>query len=273
MGGLLKRWLLVRTDMRPTYNKRWYHCTYTVDWATFAIVLGVALVLEVIVNPVDRYLPLDDPDVSYPAKKDYVPTFALAPLVVGPPIIFALFQVIYRSRHDFHHATLGFALALSITLLITDIIKPIIGRYRPDALALIAEGSDREARLSFPSGHSSISWAAMTYLSLYLTAKLHVYSEPQGTIALKAIAALSPMVVSGAVACSRVADYHHHVEDVIAGSLLGSAMAVCFYLVYYPALYKTYCHCPLTRWTLDEPKEATTDLPLYDVKGATAGKW
>ncbi len=84
-----------------------------------------------------------------------------------------------QSAHDFHHASLGLAEAVLFTLLFTDVLKVVCGRYRPDwygsapppnnasffgrliqyryarqglSGAIISDG-----RQSFPSGHASVS--------------------------------------------------------------------------------------------------------------------
>lgn len=49
-----------------------------------------------------------------------------------PITVFAVYQVLFRSLHDFHHACLGLLTSLVVTLVFTDAIKLTAGRYRPD---------------------------------------------------------------------------------------------------------------------------------------------
>lgn len=84
-----------------------------------------------------------------------------------------------------------------------------------------------EARLSFPSGHSSYSGYCMLFLIIYVEARLILlrlrYIKP-----LIQLAAFSAAFVT---ALSRISDYHHRGTDVIGGAVLGKLLfKVCFRL-------------------------------------------
>lgn len=84
-----------------------------------------------------------------------------------------------------------------------------------------------EAQMSFPSGHSSLSFCGMTFLSLYLQDQLVPTSAkssslPPGVIMMNRVVSLSPYAWALFVAASRVHDFWHFASDVIAGSLLGT---------------------------------------------------
>eukprot|EP00850_Spirogloea_muscicola_P005387 SM000024S07849 [mRNA] locus=s24:875423:876485:- [translate_table: standard] len=85
----------------------------------------------------------------------------------------------------------------------------------------------REGRRSFPSGHSSWAFAGLGFLSLYLASKLYLNSR-KGFV-YKSVLVLLPLLGALAVGISRIDDYWHHWTDVLAGSLLGLAMAGTFY--------------------------------------------
>jgi len=77
--------------------------------------------------------------------------------------------------------------------------------------------------LSFPSGHSSISFAGNALLALFLR---HALGVPQGVFhTLSAVAAGAPLGLATWVACTRIRDRFHNVVDVVCGSLLGIACA------------------------------------------------
>jgi diacylglycerol diphosphate phosphatase/phosphatidate phosphatase len=231
---------------------RWWNWYFLVDWV---LILGL-LVTELIVttfflSPYDRYLPPNDPTVSYPLLDDIVPTWSLAFVdVLGPIVIFLFLQIWMRSGHDFHHACLGLLQALVFTMIFTDSIKFAAGRYRPDYLARVSSNSSasvlRDGRQSFPSGHSSVSFAAMVYLSLYLAGKLGLYRRYGGS-AWKAIVCLFPLAVATTVAVSRVRDYHHDFSDILAGSLLGAGMGIMAYFMNYNAITAENSHMPKLR--------------------------
>eukprot|EP00088_Acartia_fossae_P071957 TRINITY_DN9995_c1_g1_i1.p1 TRINITY_DN9995_c1_g1~~TRINITY_DN9995_c1_g1_i1.p1 ORF type:complete len:296 (+),score=29.33 TRINITY_DN9995_c1_g1_i1:28-915(+) len=76
-----------------------------------------------------------------------------------------------------------------------------------------------EARLSFPSGHSSMSWYGMV-LSIVILAKVH------GDRTLISLAQAACLTWAAFVGISRVNDFKHHTDDVIAGSVLGAFFAL-----------------------------------------------
>jgi undecaprenyl-diphosphatase len=97
------------------------------------------------------------------------------------------------------------------SLVVYAILKPLGGRARPDPLA---EGVPlaRQVRMprstSFPSGHAASAFAFATSIGRVL---------PREAAALHPVAAL--------VAYSRVHTGVHYPVDVVAGSLIGAAMA------------------------------------------------
>lgn len=80
---------------------------------------------------------------------------------------------------------------------------------------------------SFPSGHSSLAFAGLGFLSLYLAAKMHLFDR-RG-VALKAWIAVAPLTGATLIAISRTMDNRHHATDVLIGSLLGFWISVLVY--------------------------------------------
>lgn len=60
-------------------------------------------------------------------------------------------------------------------------------------------------RRSFPSGHSSLSWAGLWFLTLYLAGKMKVY-DTKG-FSLKTWILLLPVMAAALVSVSRSMDY------------------------------------------------------------------
>ncbi|XP_046546101.1 phospholipid phosphatase 1-like [Haliotis rubra] len=198
----------------------------------------------------------DDDTIKYPYKQSTISVTLLMMVSLGVPLVVmvvwdALFKV-YKLRGAITcHAVLRgvFDVALvflfggALTFAVTDIGKYSIGRLRPhfifvchpDLITACAEGyiqnytcegSDKqaisEARLSFPSGHSSISFFGMTYFAVFLYARLPK-SSPR---LLKPFAMALVLSVAFYISLSRVFDYWHHPGDVIFGSLLGASIGV-----------------------------------------------
>lgn len=99
-----------------------------------------------------------------------------------------------------------------------------------------------EASLSFPSGHAAMSFAGMTYATLALAAVARVIAHtrkrgdgshsrggrevfPRGVSPWLAAACL-PLSYAVYVSCTRVTDYKHRPEDVLAGAVIGVASAL-----------------------------------------------
>ncbi|KAF9674051.1 hypothetical protein SADUNF_Sadunf10G0087700 [Salix dunnii] len=98
------------------------------------------------------------------------------------------------------------------------------------------KGSDvKEGHKSFPSGHTSWSFAGLGFLSLYLSGKIKAFDR-KGHVAKLCIVFL-PLLAASLVAISRVDDYWHHWQDVFAGGLLGLVVAAFCYAQFFPPPY------------------------------------
>ncbi|XP_068959489.1 phospholipid phosphatase 2 isoform X2 [Petaurus breviceps papuanus] len=153
------------------------------------------------------------------------------------------------SRSDFNnyvaalYKVLGtFLFGAGVSQSLTDLAKYMIGRLRPNFLAVcdpdwsrvncsgyvqpeaVCRGSAAnvtESRLSFYSGHSSFGMYCMVFLALYVQARLcwrwARLLRPTIQFFLVAFALY--------VGYTRVADYKHHWSDVLTGLLQGAVVA------------------------------------------------
>jgi phosphatidate phosphatase len=99
-----------------------------------------------------------------------------------------------------------------------------IANYIPFSFDLCNGDSQliREARLSFPSGHSSFSVYSMIFIVIYLEARITSASMHF----VKASLQLICVIASWHTCMSRISDHKHHPTDVIAGALIGFTLAV-----------------------------------------------
>ncbi|TIB88830.1 acid phosphatase/Vanadium-dependent haloperoxidase [Wallemia mellicola] len=170
----------------------------------------------------------------------------------------------YRSYTDLHHSILGFLLTISLTISTTTSIKVLAGRMRPDFIdrcqptagsvnadvglstAAICTQTDfnilQDGFRSFPSGHSSSSFALLGYFSFYLAGKMQIFDTKGHTI--KSWICWTPWIGAVLIAVSRTMDYRHHATDVIAGAIIGSFFAYVCYRQYYPHLGEPLSHKP-----------------------------
>jgi len=229
-----------------------------------------------------------DTSLRYPyAIHERVPTFALGMIaVVAPWVIMTLVNIVtVRSWWDFHNATLGVILALALTAAVTQVVKLTVGRPRPDILDRCqppAGISDPPYKLSnftictqtnmaimqdgfrsFPSGHSSTSFAGLGFLAFYLAGKLHLF-DSRGH-AGKAWISVAPFIGAALVAISRTMDYRHHWHDVLVGAILGTVLAYFSYRQYYPDLASKFSHRP---YSPRIKREETEILPTHSFQGS-----
>ncbi|KAJ1310298.1 hypothetical protein OPQ81_007038 [Rhizoctonia solani] len=169
---------------------------------------------------------------------------------------------------------LGLLLGLATTGALTQVVKVTVGRPRPDLLdrcqpragsqdasvyGLVTADictTDDHNRLkdgfrSFFSGHSSLTFAGLGFLSFYLAGKLHLFDKRGHTG--KAWISLAPLTGALLVAISRTMDYRHHWQDVLVGSIVGLVLSYFSYRQYYPSLASPFSHRPYS------PR-----IPLYE---------
>ena len=146
----------------------------------------------------------------------------------------------------------------------TELLKLYVGELRPifydqcqpnadySACTNTSEKDVTDARKSFPSGHSSMSFCGMQLLTLYLLQRFglessrHVYSSIQQEAhhstsdstttpwrherrllqrkRLISVLCLAPMAVAVFIAASRLRDNRHHPADVVGGAVLGASL-------------------------------------------------
>lgn len=228
--------------------------THMHDWLILILLMAIVILLNII-HPFYRYVGKDMmSDLKYPLKSNTVPIWAVPIYAVLLPV--AIFIVVYLRRrdvYDLHHAILGLLFSILVTGVITDAIKDAVGRPRPDFFwRCFPDGKDvydqwgdvichgdpstiREGHKSFPSGHTSWSFAGLGFLSLYLSGKIKVFDR-RGHVAKLCVVFL-PLLFASLVGISRVDDYWHHWQDVFAGGLIGLMVATFCYLQFFPPPY------------------------------------
>ncbi|KAI3796142.1 hypothetical protein L1987_38807 [Smallanthus sonchifolius] len=253
------------------------------DWLILILLVIIEIGLNVI-HPFYRFVGKDMmTDLKYPMKENTVPLWAVPVYAVLLPILIFLF--IYfkrRDTYDLHHAILGLLFSILITGVLTDAIKDATGRPRPDFFwrcfpdgidnydrwgNVVCHGSNsdiREGHKSFPSGHSSWSFAGLGFLALYLAGKIKAFDR-RGHVAKLCIVFL-PLLMASLVAVSRVDDYWHHWQDVFAGGLLGLTVATFCYLQFFPAPYHTEGWGPYAYFRALEERRSNrrVDQPVHE---------
>eukprot|EP00249_Psilotum_nudum_P004785 c18283_g1_i1 orf=344-1273(+) len=260
------------------------------DWVA---IFGLAILDGVlnIIHPFYRYVGksmIDD--YMFPLKKNTIP-FEAVPVIalVIPFVFFVLYYLYKKDIVDLHHATLGLFFSVLLTAVITDAVKDAVGRPRPDffwrcfpdgipiyknsTLEVLCNGDPgviREGHKSFPSGHTSWSFAGLSFLSLYISGKIQLFDR-RGHAA-KLIIVFLPVLGALLVGLSRVDDYWHHWQDVFAGALLGLTLAVLCYRQFFPALHDVNCMGPFIYAHVEENTQSGFHFWHFR-RTATPGDW
>lgn len=256
--------------------------THLHDWVILLVLVVIEVTLNVI-HPFYRFVGKDMmSDLRYPLKDNTVPVWTV-PIyaVLLPIVIFLFFYLRRRDVYDLHHAILGLLFSVLVTGVITDAIKDAVGRPRPDFFwRCFPDGKDRydqwgdvichgdskvirEGHKSFPSGHTSWSFAGLGFLSLYLAGKIKAF-DGKGHVAKLCIVVL-PLLFAALVGISRVDDYWHHWQDVFAGGLIGLTVATLCYLQFFAPPYHPEGWGPYAFFrVLEEARAAAQDSEAMD---------
>jgi len=160
-----------------------------------------------------------------------------------------------RSRKVLEGLSVFYGLLFSVgtTELVVNVLKLYVGRLRPnfyglcgfDLQEIICTASlehQYQARKSFPSGHSSLSFTGMTFLLLFMFGRYRLGSGwcsggvfySHLCLRFRWILCMLPWSLSLWVASSRLVDHWHHAGDVVAGSVIGIFGAALGYLMWFP---------------------------------------
>lgn len=139
---------------------------------------------------------------------------------------------IFRSFSPFT-AIYAMVTAVCLTGFFTNVLKMYVGRARPDMYAYcgsqtaqyetctnIKKSKQKGEFVSWPSGHSSNAMSGCLFNCLFLQKAISVRKLWWTTFC--------SLFLFGAiyVACSRVRDYRHHTDDVLAGLFIGFVVTI-----------------------------------------------
>ncbi|PZC76325.1 hypothetical protein B5X24_HaOG204772 [Helicoverpa armigera] len=235
------------------------------------IILAVVCLCQAKGQPYMRHLTETELRTDYrrPRHDSYVPAWATVTLIVFVPLLCIYISFALTKNYvDTVQALLAWSLALTINAMITESLKLIVGRPRPDFFwrcfpdGLVTPGLEctgdaydvLDGRKSFPSGHSSFAFCSLGFLSMWFCGKLGVLSRNRGQ-GFRVVAVLAPLTVASGVAVSRWCDNHHHWEDVLAGAVLGFTSTYFCYLQFYH---------PLDSDSSGEPYSVNSDYDIFN---------
>jgi len=240
------------------------------DW----IVVGVVLIIYGILTHVPVHRQFFDPydaAIQYPVETQTIPDALCAVIgLVIPAVIIILIAIANHkavyAKAQCATAIFGLILSFALTMVIIEGLKRAIGQPRPnfiyysqyDATTGQYGAEDyyvEDAFMSFPSGHSGLSFGCLGYFSLYLLYLafpapfvLRIQKSPlvdptQRNQLWKVVIAVLPIIVAFFIACTRVREYFHHTQDILAGAFIGLC---CAYVSFTYNFYQI---------TTDQPQE------------------
>jgi len=227
----------------------WWTPLYLVDYLTIVVVIVLAVVVALAMEPSDAFadelhrLPKETQKTyyNYKIQAETLPLPAFIPIVLLVPLaVMLVSQVWVTSLHDLHNGVMGLIFAFALNAVVTDLLKKFFGQLRPDYLDRVREDDGEDAgRQSLPSGHASTASCMAVFLALYLHGKLRPYRAKDGDgFVLYFLMSFAWLLFALYAGATRVTDFRHHLLDVFIGWLLGLLMAVAVYcLVYYPPLH------------------------------------
>mmetsp|Transcript_6661 Transcript_6661/g.15549 ORF Transcript_6661/g.15549 Transcript_6661/m.15549 type:complete len:323 (+) Transcript_6661:116-1084(+) len=230
-------------------------------WLLALIALIVAGICNSSIAPFQKLiLPIRDPALSYPVGVEQVPEILVLLLSAFVPMTVIVLFSHFNDKTDTGVSLLALVQSCSYNMVATVLLKKIAGRPRPCFYAMCewewktppgtgdsgtgtgsCTGTRKrvwEARQSFPSGHSSLAFSGLFFLSLFLLEKLsqHVrraqpFPSFLRSLQYKAlqIACLLPAALACWIAETRIQDYWHNYDDILAGAVLGTAFAIWFF--------------------------------------------
>ncbi|EKE42072.1 hypothetical protein ENUP19_0071G0040 [Entamoeba nuttalli] len=175
-------------------------------------------------------------NVLYPYR-DSTFSEAVAGVVIYASTIMIIiaFQIKRLSLKHTIFTFIGLGASVTTWLMFVQGGKIYAGRPRPNMYALVAQGKEKDAWKSFPSGHSAASFCGYTYLSLYIAGELRIFSDRPEL--WRMIPVIIPMFLAGIIVLTRTRDYYHNFSDVLAGSIIGILSACIGYFSKFESLF------------------------------------
>lgn len=231
--------------------------SFSLDWATVAVLIVAFFSYFERTGPFYREFKLSDPSIQHPfAHSERVTDLQLYFLCsIVPMAAIAAVHVLQRKWtllvKSVHATIVGMWVSLTVAAVLTDILKNWIGNPRPDFLercgAKLETNKNVYVDISVctaplglnrladgmkltPSGHSSMMFAVMFYLFLWLGEGGHLQNVNRWMWQLVRVL---PLFLSAYVAFSRTQDYRHRFTDVLLGLVIGVTVAWLLYKKYH----------------------------------------
>ncbi|CAI5756864.1 unnamed protein product [Candida verbasci] len=247
---------------------------YLPDWIVVGVLILIFFGYTESLHPFYRQFSINDPKISYPFAR--VEQVTDNQLYLYSTIIPTIIITIVVSLNNLNHndklhllqiSLLGLWFSVCSVSVLTDLLRVAIGNPRPDFLQRCGpkEGTPinqlvdvsictaplgqiylMDGMKSTPSGHSSMSFAGLLYLTIWLIGQFKIiqtYNRHNKIIYI--IFVNLPILLACYIAFSRTQDYRHHFFDILFGSCLGILFATISYFKYFNSLLKENSNEPI----------------------------
>lgn len=215
----------------------WNNFTHNfIEWFVTVGLIAGALLLEISVEPKQNHAVFENFNERYPYSGESIgiPILFII-IIIIPCIILGVWAILSPKKIDLAFAYMSLAQTLAITLLITESLKIFVARPRPNYFSYCQYDTDKkectgpkrhqkDAKVSFPSGHSSNAFACGTWLSL-LIGRLNQNGQELWWVLFRFL----PIGIAIFIAATRITDYMHHVSDVVTGAVIGIGVAAVIF--------------------------------------------
>jgi len=205
---IVPRTKAMQGNARPQGRLNLKTAVWLQDWATITftvIIIVVEAIYTAVANPIDRPFTIYDGTISMPYVGDSTIPYWVVPTVgiISMLLSLAVFELLWGHRHgiaatnavaSFIFFLVDFISAAAVNVLLTDISKILVGRFRPDWLdrcqpavpstiaveygqpaslnpaclqTTLSESKISDGHKSFPSGHSSTAFVLGAYIAGY----------------------------------------------------------------------------------------------------------
>ncbi|EJW04451.1 hypothetical protein EDEG_01321 [Edhazardia aedis USNM 41457] len=181
---------------------------------------------------------INDVSISKPMKTETISNKVLLAvgLLLPLTIMFILFRICKNLKGAKVENSVYFFLMLGVVIntIITELLKIVVGRLRPDFLERCMMTNLKEiqiqhlindGRKSFPSAHSSLVFNTFLYLAglFQIAPKYSVFGEfaCSQKKAFRCLSIIVAFILAGLVGYTRILDNRHHFTDIAAGAFIG----------------------------------------------------
>ena len=220
--------------------KDWFK-KFDIPGLIFAVFSVIIMAISVVIKPTPLYIPPNDSNSAFPHPgSETIPTWLVIVLIVIIGLISVIvlyflaqkFPTLFRDFNAFS-AIWNLASSVLISAFIVNLLKNMVGRARPDMYALcgndvssdpsscpgVSESDFNDQYRSWPSGHSASAMSGFAYLAFFVQKAIAI-SSPIATF-FSCLYLLLALYIGS----TRILDFRHHPDDVIAGFFIGFLFA------------------------------------------------